>query len=193
MTRPAFIAFPDLATDREFPELPPLFTDESWKNDVCAHFAAPSLFLEIWADHSDPTKREFPESPAYTLHSVFDGGETRAVIASSDYWPEIMVEVRAWIVRQINENRNALGACPDLDSHLWAALQSYPPTVAPVTTDPGEARVFGTQKEAVNAFVAIRAAGLARTYTVRPVRPGAVLLSICLPSDQWAYLAPERA
>lgn len=70
---------------KEFPDygeaLPaiPCMRDESWKNDVCPVMRDITGMIELWCDYADVSKREFAETPRYSLHvggAVVASGET---------------------------------------------------------------------------------------------------------------------
>ncbi|BCJ90012.1 hypothetical protein IZ6_07470 [Terrihabitans soli] len=87
--------FPDFP-EADLPELPPGFTDESWRNDTCPSFHNAAARLTLYCDYADPASRDHPEVPRYSLYETDeDGCLTGTEIVSTDDWTIILAKIEA--------------------------------------------------------------------------------------------------
>lgn len=76
--------FPDFSPS-SLPSLPPTWEDTSWHNDVCPSWCTPDRGLQVFVDYEEPSMREFPDTPRFTV--VDQEGEE---VVSTDDWSEVL-------------------------------------------------------------------------------------------------------
>lgn len=144
--------FPEYPADG-MPALPPHWEDVSWHNDACPHFicyrAVPESELDslaVWIGHPQPGGRDFPDEPRFTLESLNQIGEGRALLYHGDDWQAVLAAILAYAMdRPISTRKQAetfIRALVDADKDFH--LDDDPSDVFDVRTD---ARTF-TDEEA---------------------------------------------
>lgn len=82
--------FPDFKLDVTIPSD---WSDTSYHNDVCPSYrkSFPSgRSLRIWVDFADPARREYPNSPRFTVQSMNADEEFMDDIVQTDDWEEVL-------------------------------------------------------------------------------------------------------
>lgn len=66
-------------------EIPVIFIDQSYKNDVCPCFVyrCGERQILLWVDFETPEQRELPDSKRYTLELRFQGEYIYAILATN--------------------------------------------------------------------------------------------------------------
>lgn len=82
------------------PAIPFLF-DASWHNDICPVLRDITGDIELWCDYADPAKREFAETPRYSLH--VDG---EVVISGETLDPAILGTLREALINSMMRTWN---------------------------------------------------------------------------------------
>lgn len=80
--------FPDFDATT-MPDIPEGWADTSWHNDTCPSFRTFTGF-QVFVDYSDPTQRELPDRPRFTVHAdpeVVDGNE---VLFETNDWQQVL-------------------------------------------------------------------------------------------------------
>jgi hypothetical protein len=89
------MAFEDQAADH-MPSIPAGFVDVSWHNDMCPAFESAALGLTVWIDHSDPQRREFPESHRFAVYEgTSETGQADSPVLTADDWSEVVAFIAA--------------------------------------------------------------------------------------------------
>jgi hypothetical protein len=121
-----------MANNRElaFPEFPPpefdpaslgFPMDQSWGNDACpshSTLAAEGGLLKLWADHPDPSLREVPGAPRFTVVAIDPDENCRTVFSG-----ETVEELTRYCETGLRRDMEALGVLGELESRLMDAVR----------------------------------------------------------------------
>jgi hypothetical protein len=81
--------FPDFVLDVA---IPAGFVDSSYHNDVCPSWTDAGAGLQLFIDFADRSRREFPESPRFTLSKIDENSIDVHVsdLALTDDWEDVL-------------------------------------------------------------------------------------------------------
>lgn len=96
------IEFPDF-DPATMPTIPQGFDDVSWGNDTCPSFLNEIAGLIIFVDYADAAKREYAETPRFSL-SIYDNGNTGEYVVASDDWRAIEIAVFEYQFKPVRQS-----------------------------------------------------------------------------------------